>query len=101
VVRPLFAGLRLNHHPQNNYWLFYISWRLLSSNSAPEVRMLLLWIMFVPGFVSPAAKLPEMRKVYCSWLGMACTRVKSVDWWKRVGSSSGSGVFYAWSAATR
>ncbi len=67
MARPLFAGLRLNHHPLKNYWSFYIAWPLLSSNSVRKARMLPLLKIFVPRIVSHAARPPGMPKEFCRW----------------------------------
>ena len=71
--RPLFAGLRLNHHPHKNYWSFYIALPALSSNSAPKARMLPLLKIFVPNIVSSVAKPPGMPKEFCNLWVTACT----------------------------
>jgi integrase len=62
VARPLFGGLRLNHHPPKNYWSFYIALPSLSSNSVPKARMLPPLKMFVPLIVSPVARPPGRYK---------------------------------------
>ena len=86
AVRPLFAGLRSDHHPATKLWSFYIAWLLLSSNSAPRARMLLLWKIFAPGFASSAAKLRIAQKEFCSWSDMGCIPGKSADLLRRAGS---------------
>lgn len=67
MARPLFDGLRLNHHPQKNYWSFYIASPLLSSNSAPKARVLPLLKIFVPRIVSLAARPPGIPKECYRW----------------------------------
>jgi hypothetical protein len=57
--------------------------------------------MFVPLNVPPVARSPGMPKGFSSWLVTACTRGRFAVWSKQDGLTSGSGAFYAWSAATR
>lgn len=101
MVRPFFAGLRRNHHPPTKQWSLYIALPFLSSNSAREARMPLLWRISVPSIASSVARQPGALKAFCNWLGMACTAARCAGLSKRAGSSSGSGDSYAWSAATQ
>ena len=93
MVRPIISGLRPNHHPRNNCWLFSIALPLLSSNSAHGARMLLRWKIFVPSIASCVARRPEAPKGFCIWSDTACTPARLVGWLKLAGSSSGFGAF--------
>lgn len=77
AVRPLFGGLRPDHHPTTKLWSLYIASLLLSSNSAPEVPGLLLWKIFASSFASSAVRPLVARKEFCRLSDMVCTSGKS------------------------